>query len=68
MRLQQVATTWICTTNTLLVVKLVGLDISCIVVTKIWLEWRTFLLVKLMRRLGTTVTTLEEERGRVVQL
>ncbi len=45
MRLQQVATTWTCKTNTLLVIKLVGLDISCIVVAKIWLEWTKFLLV-----------------------
>ncbi len=67
MRLQQVATTWTCMTNTLLVIQLVGLDINCIVVTKIWSEWRTFLLVKLMRRLGTT-TILEEKSGRVVQL
>jgi hypothetical protein len=45
MRLQQVVTTWTCRTNTLLVVKLVGLDISFIVGQKIWLEWTTFLLV-----------------------
>ncbi len=31
-------------TNTLLVIKSVGLDISCIVVTNIWLEWTTFLM------------------------
>jgi hypothetical protein len=42
MRLQQVATTWTHRTNTLLVVKSVGLDISRIVVAKIWLEWTTF--------------------------
>jgi hypothetical protein len=47
MQLQQVATTWTRKTNTLLVVKLVGLDISCIVVAKIWLEWTTFLLVNI---------------------
>jgi len=45
MWLQQVATTWTCMTNTLLVVKSVGLDISCIVVAKIWSEWTTFLLL-----------------------
>jgi hypothetical protein len=49
MRLQQVATTWTHKTNILLVVKAVGLDISCIVVTKIWLEWTTFLLVNVMK-------------------
>ncbi len=47
MQLQQVATTWTRKTNTLLVVKLVGLDISYIIVTKIWLEWTTFLLVNI---------------------
>ncbi len=45
MRLQQVATTWTHRINTLLVIKLVGLDISRIVVTKIWSKWTTFLLV-----------------------
>jgi hypothetical protein len=45
MQLQQVATTWTHRTNTLLVVKLVSLDINDIIVTKIWLEWTTFLLV-----------------------
>jgi hypothetical protein len=34
MQLQQVATTWTHRIITLLVIKLVGLDISCIVVTK----------------------------------
>ncbi len=45
MQLQQVATTWTRWTNTLLIVKSFGMDISRIVVTKIWLEWTTFLLV-----------------------
>ncbi len=49
MQIQQVATTWTHRTNTLLVVKLVGLDISCIVVTKIWSKWTTFLLVTIMK-------------------
>jgi hypothetical protein len=31
--------------NTLLVVKSIGLDISWIIVTKIWLELTTFLVV-----------------------
>jgi hypothetical protein len=47
-RLQQVATTWTRRTNTLLVVKLVGMDISRIIVAKIWLKWTTFLLVYLV--------------------
>jgi hypothetical protein len=45
MRLQQVATTWTRSINTILVVKLVGLDINHIVVTKTWSKWITFLLV-----------------------
>ncbi len=45
MRLQQIATTWTHMINTLLVVKSIGLDISCIIVTKIWLELTTFLVV-----------------------
>jgi hypothetical protein len=45
MQLQQVATTWTHRTNTLLVIKSVGLDISHIVIAKIWSKWTTFLLV-----------------------
>ncbi len=45
MRLQQVAIAWTCMTNTLLVVKLVSLNISHIILTKIWPKWTTFLLV-----------------------
>jgi hypothetical protein len=45
MQLQQVATTWTCKTNTLLVIKSICLDISHIVVAKIWSKWTTFLLM-----------------------
>jgi hypothetical protein len=45
MQLQQVATTRTCRTNTLLVVKSIGLNISRIIVAKIWSKWTTFLLV-----------------------
>jgi hypothetical protein len=45
MQVQEVVTTWTHKTNTLLVVKSIGLDINRIVVAKIWLEWTTFLLM-----------------------
>ncbi len=45
MQLQQVATTWKHRTDTLLAIKSVVLDISCIVITKIWSKWTTTLLV-----------------------
>ncbi len=45
MQLQLVTIAWTCRTNTLLIEKSIGLNISCIVVTKIWPEWTTFLIV-----------------------
>ncbi len=45
MQLQQVVTTWTHRTNALLVVKSIGLDISHIVVAKIWSKWTTTFLM-----------------------
>jgi hypothetical protein len=50
MQLQQVVTTWTCRTNTLLVVKSVGLDTSRIVVAKILSKWITFLVLDVIFR------------------
>jgi hypothetical protein len=46
MQLQQVAITWTHKTNIVLVIKSVDVDISRIIVTKIWSEWTTFLLIR----------------------
>jgi hypothetical protein len=52
MRLQQVVITWTRKTNTLLVVKSIGFDISHIEVAKIWSKCITFLLVTIHKTHG----------------
>jgi hypothetical protein len=55
MQLQQVTTTWTCRINTLLIVKSIGLDISCIIVAKIWSKWTTFFLVSSTQKYSSFV-------------